>query len=159
MKQMSVRLILSLAIVGVALCSQVVAQDQAVPQFRSRGEYSAERRKTENAFPEVVRALRTLHLPPDKLREAEAKLTRSEVETRSTREELELLTQKAQTQDYGRRSDDSARVAELRTNLQKSTDQLHSEIKTLLTPPQRDQFDKYMRRQIHERGPRPLGSH
>jgi anti-sigma28 factor (negative regulator of flagellin synthesis) len=157
---MSVRLILALLITGVAMCSQALAQDTAAPpQFRSRSEYSAERRKTENAFPEVVRALRTLHLPPDKLREAEAKLTHSEVETRSTHEELELLTQKAQTQDYGRRSDDSARVAELRTNLQKSTDQLHSEIKTLLTPQQRVQFDKYMRRQIHERGPRPLGSH
>jgi len=159
MKQMSVRLILSLAIVGVALCSQVVAQDQAVPQFRSRNEYSAERRKTENAFPDVVRALRTLHLPPGKMREAEAKLTRSEIETRAAREELQLLTQKAEAQDYGRRSVDSSRIAELRTNLQKSTDQLHSEIKTLLTPPQRDQFDKYMRRQIRERGPRPLGSH
>ena len=158
MKQMSVRLILSLAIVGVALCSQVVAQDQAVPQFRSRGEYSAERRKTENAFPDVVRALRTLHLPPGKMREAEAKLTRSEIETRAAREELQSLIQKAEAQDYGRRSVDSARIAELRTNLQKSTDQLHSEIKTLLTPPQRDQFDKYMRRQIRERGPRPLGS-
>jgi len=158
MKQMSVRLILSLAIVGVALCSQVVAQDQAVPQFRSRGEYSAERRKTENAFPEVVRALRTLHLPPGKMREAEAKLTRSEIETRAAREELQSLIQKAEAQDYGRRSVDSARIAELRTNLQKSTDQLHSKIKTLLTPPQRDQFDKYMRRQIRERGPRPLGS-
>jgi len=158
MKQMSVRLILSLAIVGVALCSQVVAQDQAVPQFRSRNEYSAERRKTENAFPDVVRALRTLHLPPGKMREAEAKLTRSEIETRAAREELQSLIQKAEAQDYGRRSVDSARIAELRTNLQKSTDQLHSEIKTLLTPPQRDQFDKYMRRQIRERGPRPLGS-
>jgi len=93
------------------------------------------------------------------LREAEAKLTHSEVETRAAREELQSLTQKAEAQDYGRRSDDSARVGELRTNLQKSKDQLHSEIKTLLTPQQRAQFDKYMRRQIRERGPRPLGSH
>ena len=156
---MSVRLILPLVITGVAVCSQAVAQNPAAaPQFHSRGEYSAERQKTENAFPQVARALQTLHLPPDKMREAEAKLMRSQVETRAAREELQLLTQKAQAQDYSRRSGDSARVTELRTNLQKSTDQLHSEIKTLLTPQQRNQFDKYLRRQIRERGSKPSAS-
>src|SRR5215510_15127896 len=108
MKQSSGRLMLSLLITALAACSHVLAQDPvAVPQFRSRGEYSAERRKTETAFPEVVRALRTLHLPPDKMREAEAKLMRSEVETRAAREELQSLTQKAEGQEYKRRSDDS----------------------------------------------------
>jgi Spy/CpxP family protein refolding chaperone len=156
MKQMSVRLVLLLVFTGVAVCSQAVAQDPAAPpQFRSRGEYSAERRKTENAFPEVVRALRTLQLPADKMREAEAKLMRSEVETRAVREELQSLIQ---AQEYNRRSGDSARVGELRTNLQKSRDQLHSEIKTLLTPQQRDQFDKHLRRQTRERGSKPSGS-
>lgn len=147
---------LSLLVTALASCSHVLAQNSAAPpQFRSRGEYSAERRKTENAFPEVVRALRTLHLPPDKMREAEVKLRRSEVETRAAREELQSLIQKAEAQDYNRRSDNSARVTELRTNLQKSTDQLHSQIKTLLTPQQRDQFDKYLRRPIRERGFKP----
>ena len=156
MKQSSGRLMLSLLVTALASCSHVLAQDPvAAPQFHSRGEYSAERRKTENAFPEVVRALRTLHLPPDKMREAEVKLRRSEVETRAAREELQLLTQKAQAQDYSGRSDNSARVTELRTNLQKSTDQLHKQLKTLLTPQQRDQFDKYLRRPIRERGSRP----
>ena len=159
MQQSYRRLILSLVITTVASCCEAIAQEPvAAPQFRSRGEYSAERRKTENAFPEVVRALRTLHLPPGKMREAEAKLTRSEVETRAAREELQSLIQKGEAQEYNRRSDDSARVAELRTNLQKSKDQLHSEIKTLLTPQQRDQFDKYLRRQIRERGSKPSGS-
>ena len=150
MKQNNGRLILSLVITAIASCSHVLAQDPAAaPQFRSRGQYSAERRKTENAFPEVVRALRTLHLSADKMREAEAKLMRSEVETRAAREELQSLTQ---AQEYNRRSGDSARVTELRTNLQKSTDQLHSEIKSLLTSQQRDEFDKHLRRQKPEHG-------
>jgi predicted nucleic acid-binding Zn-ribbon protein len=157
-KQIGGRLVMSLVITLVAMYSQALAQDPvAAPQFRSRSEYSAERRKTENAFPEVARALRTLHLPPDKMREAEAKLMRSEVETRTAREELQSLIQKAEGQEYNTRSD-SARVTELRANLQKSTDQLHSEIKTLLTPQQRGQFDKYLRRQIRERGSRPSDS-
>jgi len=151
-KQMSVRLILPLVITGVAVCSQAVAQDPAAaPQFHSRGEYSAERRKTENAFPEVVRALRTLQLPPDKMREAESKLMRSEVATRAAREELQSLTQKAQAQEYNRRSDDSARVAELRTNLQKLKDQLHSEIKSLLTQQQQEQFERRLQKERPKR--------
>ena len=150
MKQSRGRLVLLLLITALAACSHVYAQDTAAaPQFRSRGQYSAERWKTENAFPEVVRALRTLHLSADKMREAEAKLMRSEVETRAAREELQSLTQ---AQEYNRRSGDSARVTELRTNLQKSTDQLHSEIKSLLTSQQRDEFDKHLRRQKPEHG-------
>ena len=150
MKQSRGRLMLLLLITALAACSHVLAQDPAAaPQFRSRGQYSAEWRKTENAFPEVVRALRTLHLPADKMREAEAKLMRSEVETRVAREELQSLTQ---AQEYNRRSAESARVTELRANLQKSTDQLHSEIKSMLTPQQRDEFDKHLRRQKLEHG-------
>jgi hypothetical protein len=146
------RLVMLLVIISVAMCSQAVAQDPAgTPQFHSRGDYSAERRKTENAFPEVVRALRTLQLPADKMREAEAKLMRSEVETRVARAELQSLIQ---AQEYNRRSGDSARVTELRTNLQKSTDQLYSEIKSIFTPQQRDEFDKYLRRQKPEHGSR-----
>lgn len=157
--KLSVRFICSLALTAVAICSQALAQDPAAPsQFRSRSEHTVERRKTETAFPEVVRVLRTLHLPPDKMREAEAKLMRSEAETRAAREELQSLTQRAGGQEYNRRSETSARVTELRTNLQKSTDQLHSEIKSLLTPQQRDEFDKHLRRQKPEPGSRRLGS-
>lgn len=143
----------SLVVTTVVMCSGAFAQDPAtVPQFRSRSEHLAESRKVETAFPDLVRALRTLHLPPDKMNQAEAKLRRSEVETRPARQELQSLLQKQQGQDYERRSGNSSRVAELRTSLQALTDQLHSEIKGLLTQQQRDQLNRHLQRQTRERG-------
>src|SRR5215467_6731532 len=123
MVKQCVRLIFSLALIAGAYGSHVYAQNPAtVPQFHSRSEHLAQVRKVETAFPDVVRALRTLHLPPDKMNQAEAKLQRSEVETRAAREELQSL-QKQQVQDYERRSANSARLAELRSGLQRSTEQ------------------------------------
>jgi hypothetical protein len=154
-----VRLILSLALIAVAYCSHVAAQDTATaPQFHSRSEHLEQRRKVETAFPDVIRALRTLHLPPGKMNQAEAKLQRSELETRAARAELQSLSQKQQGQDYERRSANSARVAELRAGLQKSTEQLDSDIKALLTPPQRNQYDK-LRRASRGRSTRSTSSH
>lgn len=151
---MSRRFVCSFVITTVVLCSQALAQDAATaPRFRSRTEHLAERQKVETAFPDVIRALRTLRLPPDKRNQVEAKLQRAELETRATREELQSLSQKREGQYYERRSGNSARVAELRTSLQRSTEQLQSDIKALLPPQQRGQFDKQLRSTAHGKGP------
>ena len=160
MKPGNVRIILSFLIIVSGFCGQTLAQDLSpAPQFRSRSESLAERRKVENAFPDLIRVLRTLHLPPDKMSEAETKLRRSEVETRATREELQSLTQKAERQNYNRHSSDNARATELRRNLQDSTDRLQSEIKGLLTQQQRDQFDRQLKRPNPKREKETKSSH
>lgn len=130
----------------VAASSPTFAQQSDVPQYRSRAEYIAARRELEKAFPEVSRALRTLHLPPDKMREAQDKLRQSEASTRAARQELKALEEENRRQGYSRENP-SARAEELRASLKQSTDQLHSEIKTLLTPQQRDQFEQRLQKQ------------
>lgn len=120
--------------------SPTLSQDVDVPQHRSRSEHLAARRNLEKVFPEVVRALRTLRLSSDKVMEAEGKLRQSEAATRAAREELQIIEDENARQGYGREAR-STRADELRASLKQSTDQLHAEIKTLLTPQQRDQFD------------------
>jgi DNA repair exonuclease SbcCD ATPase subunit len=157
---MSRRFVYSFVMTTVVICSQALAQDPAgAPRFHSRSEHLAQRRKVEAAFPEVIRALRTLHLSPDKINQAEARLQRSEMETRAAREELQSLTEKQQGQDHARRSGDSTRVAELRANLQRSTEQLHSDVKQLLTPQQRAQYDKQLQHGPRARGTKSTGPH
>src|SRR5688572_18302039 len=74
-----------------SLFASVLAQDDGAPRFRSRSEQVSEQRKLKQAFPELVRALRTLHLSPDKMNQVATKLRRSEDATRSARQELQLL--------------------------------------------------------------------
>ena len=136
-----VRLIgVALIIFGGSSFSVTFSQEVEAPQLRSRAEQVAARRNLEKTFPEVVRALRTLRLPADKMIEAEGKLRRSEAATRAAREELQSLEDETARQGYGDAR--SERANELRASLQQSTDQLHSEIKSLLTPQQRDHFDQ-----------------
>jgi hypothetical protein len=127
--------------VGLGSIHPLMGQGASTPVYRSRAEYVAARRELEKSFPEVTRALRTLHLPPDKMREAQAKLRQSEASTRAARQELQMLEEENRRQGYDRATK-SARADELRASLQRSTDQLHTEIKNLLTPQQRDQFEQ-----------------
>jgi Spy/CpxP family protein refolding chaperone len=136
------RLIAGTLVSGAILSlSPAMAQHVEAPQFRSRAEQLTARRNLEKAYPEVMRALRTLRLSSDKMIEAESKLRRSEAASRAAREELQSLDDENARQGYNREAR-SARADELRGSLKQSTDQLHSEIKTLLTPQQRDQFDQ-----------------
>lgn len=130
----------------VSSLSPVLAQTGESDQFRSRSEYRAYHRKVEQAFPELVRAMRTLHLSPEKTAEIKAKLRGSEAATRATRQELQSLEENNKQQGYGRESK-SARADELRALLKQSTDQLHSELKALLTPQQRDQLERRLQKQ------------
>jgi hypothetical protein len=145
--KVKLRLIAGTLVSGAILSlSPVLAQDVEAPQFRSRAEQLAARRNLEKTYPEVVRALRSLHLPSDKTIEAESKLRRSEAATRAAREELQSLEDQNARQGYNREVK-SARADELRASLKQSTDQLHSEIKSLLTPQQRDRFEQRMQKQ------------
>lgn len=111
MKHSNGRLVPLLLLITLAFCAQATAQEPTVPpQYHSRSELLVERRKVENAFPDLVRALRTLHLAPDKMREVEEKLRRAEVETRAAREELQSLSKKEEGQEYQGRPENSARV-------------------------------------------------
>lgn len=139
-----------LLIVAGPLRSPAFAQDADAPRYRSRAELVAARRNLEQTFPETVRALRTSRLSPDKLNEAEGKLRRSEAATRVARQELQLIEDENQRQGYNREAR-SARADELRASLKQATDQLHSEIKTLLTPQQRDRFERRLQNQNRRR--------
>ena len=153
-------LIVGLTGVGGHLFSPPLAQDVDVPRFRSRSEHVAEQRKVEKAFPEISRALRSLHLPPDKVADARTKLKRSEAATRAARQELQALEVENERQSYNRQSTKTARAEELRSTLQQSTDQLQTEIKTLLNQNQREQFDRHLQKRARhkaineQRGPR-----
>ena len=74
------------------------------------------------------------------------KLRRFETATRVAREELNALLQQEVRQGYNRQSN-SERVNELRSRLQQARDQLQSEIKTLLTPQQREQFERRLQKE------------
>jgi hypothetical protein len=123
--------------------SPAIAQDSSGAKFHSRAEYLAERRKGEVAFPELTHALRVLHLPPDKLAQAENILRRYEAETRAARQELQQLVGR-RTPRYGDRSPEQPRATDLRSGLQQAKDNLHAEIKAVLTPQQREQLDRYL---------------
>ena len=149
--------------IGAAIVFQSLpthAQDSNNVTFRSRAELLANRRKVDEAFPEVIRALRTLHLPPHKIAEAETKLRLSESATRAARQELQALEVENERQSYNRQSTKTERAEELRSSLQQSKDQLHADIKTLLDQNQREQFDRHLQKRgrhkasIAQRGPR-----
>lgn len=141
-----IRAILICAGAIVFQSSPVVGQGDAKVVFRSRAEYIAARRNLEQTFPELLSALRTLRLPPDKMHEVEARLRVSENSIRAARQELRALEEDNEKQGYSRESK-SARAEELRASLKQSTDQLESEIKNLLTPQQREQFDRHLQKQ------------
>ena len=128
------------------IVSPTFAQDAEQPRFRSRSELTAARQQIEKNFPQEIRALRALHLPPDKAREAEMKLQRVAAVTRSAREELQNLEQLEGRQGYNLRSS-SERVHELRTKLQQAREQLQAELKTLFTPQQREQFERRLQKE------------
>lgn len=126
--------------------SLVHAQEPEVPRYHSRAELNAARQDLAKTFPEETRALRTLHLPPDKVAQVESKLRRFEATTRGDREELHALLQQDLKQGYNRQSN-SQRVNELRTNLQQSKDQLHLQIKSLLSKQQQEQFERRLKKE------------
>lgn len=126
----------------------VVGQDGSTPKYRSRAELRAARQNLEKIFPEEMHALRALHLTPEKVAEAELKLRRSETATRGTREELQTLLQQQEKQGYNHQAN-SERVNELRTSLDQAKDQLHSELKTLLTTQQRERFEQRLQEERH----------
>ena len=132
--------------------SSIVAQDPETPQYRSRAELLAARRDLEKTFPEVVRALRTLRLPADKMDEARIKLRQADATTRAARQELQTLEAENNQQGCGPRSTTSKRADELRASLQQSSDQLQSEIKPLLNPKQREQFERQLAKRVRDRG-------
>jgi hypothetical protein len=125
--------------------SPAIAQESASVRVHSLAEYLAERRKVEVAFPEFTRALRVLHLPPEKLAQAESILRRYEAETRTARQELQQLVGE-RTPRYGDRNPEHPRATELRSGLQQSRDNLHTEIKGVLTPQQREQLDRHLQK-------------
>jgi len=118
-----------------------------------------EQRKVEQAYPELMRALRLLQLPPDKIAEARTRLKRHEATTRATRQELQVLDEENDRQGYDRPTLRSAAADELRASLQRSTAQLHSEIKTLLTPQQCDEFERHLQQQTRHRLARLRSAH
>lgn len=137
----------------ITLCAAAIfessgtrAQTSSNPPHRSRTERIAEQRKVEAAFPDFARALRVLHLPPQKMAEARTILNRHEAETRAAREELQQLVDEQTRQGYHSRNTESPRVAELRTAFQQATDNLRAEIKVLLTPQQREQLDRHLQK-------------
>jgi len=125
--------------------SSVVAQDSELPRYRSRAELRAARQNLEKTFPEEMQALRVLHLPPEKAADAELKLRRSEAATRGAREELQALLQQDR-QSYNHRSS-SERANELRTSLEQAKEQLHSDLKSLLTAQQQQRFDQRLQKE------------
>jgi uncharacterized membrane protein len=134
-------------ITGLAnsLGSAVLGQDNVV--VRSRAERVAGQRKTEATFPEVSRGLRELRLRGKKLNDAQNIVKRYETETRSSREELQLLLNEAPREDFARGHSESPRATQIRATLQQAVDNLHAEIKTLLTPQQREQFERHLEKQ------------
>lgn len=126
--------------------SPAMAQDGSDVKFHSRAEHLADRRKVEVAFPELTRALRVLHLPPEKLAQAENILKRYEAETRSARQELQHLVGEQTRQGLSGRGTEPPRATELRNGLQQSKNNLHTEIKGSLTPQQREQLDKHLQK-------------
>jgi len=134
--------------------SSVSAQEPEAPRYHSSSELAAARQNIAKIFPEEIHALRTLHLTPDKVAEAEMKLRRYETATRVAREELNALLQQEVRQGYNRQSK-SERVNQLRTSLQQARNQLHSEIKTLLTPQQQQQFERRLQKERPK--PNPSG--
>ena len=155
MKQNRLSISFAQSIIGLAMITSLWApafgQDSDLTIVRSRAEHLAERRKIQQAYPELVRALRTLHLPPDKMAEVEKKLKHSELTTRAVREELQSLFAEESRQDYDRQATNPARTDELRTSLKHATEQLQSDIKTLLTPQQAEQFDRHVQKQVRQK--------
>ena len=131
---------------AIWMFSSVSAQEPEAPRYHSRADVTAARQNLAKAFPEETRALRTLHLSPDKVAQVESKLRRFETTTRTTREELQTLLQQDVKQGYNRQSN-SQRVNELRSSLQQSKDQLHLQIKSLLTKQQQEQFDRRLQKE------------
>jgi hypothetical protein len=123
----------------------VRAQDSEQPRYRSRAELRAARQNLQRTFPEEMQALRALHLPPEKAADAELKLRRSEAATRGAREELQALLQQDR-QGYNHRSS-SERANELRTSLEQAKEQLHSDLKTLLTAQQQQRFEQRLQKE------------
>jgi len=135
-----------LTAVWIFSCSLISAQEPEAPRYHSRAELTAARQNLAKTFPEETRALHALRLSPDKIAQVESKLRRFEMTTRSTREELQTLLQQDVTQGYNRPSR-SQRVNELRTSLQQAKDQLHSQIKSLLTREQQEQFERRLQKE------------
>ena len=109
--------------IGAAIVFQSLpthAQDSNNVTFRSRAELLANRRKVDEAFPEVIRALRTLHLPPHKIAEAETKLRLSESATPAARQELRALEEENNRQGVRTSIGEIARADGPRANLQQS---------------------------------------
>ena len=135
-----------LTAVWISSFSAISAQEPEAPRYHSRAELNAARQDLAKIFPEETRALRTLHLPPDKVAQVESKLRRFEATTRSAREELQALLQQDLKQGYNRQSN-SQRVNELRTSLQQLEDQLHLQIKSLLSKQQQEQFERRLKKE------------
>jgi hypothetical protein len=128
----------------------VSAQEAEAPRYHSRAELASARQNLAKTFPEETRALRTLHLPPDKVAQVESKLRRFEVTTRGAREELQTLLQQEVPQGINRPSK-SQKVNELRTSLEQAKNQLHSQIKSLLTTQQQEQFERRLQKEHPKR--------